>query len=106
LDHFFCKNGPNDLFRGLFSSLDIGTYFPPTYGPLGTFLGPFGGAQTPQNSIKNNFLVVLDNFFYYNGPDDLVRGLFSNLDIGILKYEAGQKHNGFLRASFLKLILG
>jgi hypothetical protein len=27
-------------------------------------------------------------------------------DGAVLKYEAGRKHNGFLRASFLKLILG
>jgi hypothetical protein len=44
-------------------------------------LGPFGGAQMPQNSIKNYFL-FLDYFSYKNGPIDLVRGLFSSLDIG------------------------
>jgi hypothetical protein len=37
----------------------------------------------PQNSIKNYFLVVLDYFSYKNGLNDLVRGLFSSLDIGI-----------------------
>jgi hypothetical protein len=36
----------------------------------------------PQNSIKNCFLVVSDYCFYKNWPLDLVRGLFSNLDIG------------------------
>jgi hypothetical protein len=45
-------------------------------------MGSFLGAQMPQNSIKNNFLVVLDYLFYKNGPMDLVRGLFSNLNIG------------------------
>jgi hypothetical protein len=39
------KNGPNDMVRGLFLSLNIGTYILPTCGPLCTFLGPFGGAQ-------------------------------------------------------------
>jgi hypothetical protein len=42
------------LVRGLFSSLDVQTYIPPTSGPLITFLGPFGGAQMPQNSPKKN----------------------------------------------------
>jgi hypothetical protein len=37
----------------------------------------------PQNNIKlNYFLVVLDYFSNKNGPNDLVRGLFSSLDIG------------------------
>jgi hypothetical protein len=40
------------LVRGLFSSLDIGTHILSTCRSLGTFLGPFGGAQKPQNSIK------------------------------------------------------
>jgi hypothetical protein len=52
LDHFFLKNGPNGMVRGLFLSLDIGTYILPTCGPMCTFLAPFGGAQMPQNSIK------------------------------------------------------
>jgi hypothetical protein len=82
LDYFSYKNGPIDLVRGLFSSLDIGLCIPPSWGPLKTFLGPFGGAQMPQNSIKNSFLVVLDYFFYKNRPIDLVRGLFSSRDIG------------------------
>jgi hypothetical protein len=48
-----------------------------------TFLGPIGGAQMPQNSIKKHyFLVVLYYFSYKNGPNDLVRRLFSKLDIG------------------------
>jgi hypothetical protein len=79
-DHFL-KNGLDDMVRGLFSSLNIGTYILPTCKPLSTFLGPFGGAQMPQNSIKIIFIVVFDNFFYMNGPIDLVRGLFSSLDI-------------------------
>jgi hypothetical protein len=41
------------LKLGLFiSSLDIGPYIQPTCGPLYTFLGPFWGAQMPQNSIR------------------------------------------------------
>jgi hypothetical protein len=44
-DYFSYKNGPNDLVRGLFSSLDIGTNNLPTCRPLCTFLDPFGGAQ-------------------------------------------------------------
>jgi hypothetical protein len=79
LDYFFYKNGSNDLVRGLFSSLDIGTYILSICGPLYTFLGPFGGSpNSPEQHIKNYFLVVLDYFFYKNGPDDLVRGLFSS----------------------------
>jgi hypothetical protein len=80
-DFFSYNNRPIDLFRGLFSSLDIMTYIQPTCGPLSTFLGPFGGAQMLQNSIKNYFLVVSDYFFYQNGPIDLDRGLSSCLDI-------------------------
>jgi hypothetical protein len=55
LDYFTYNNGPKDLVRGLFSSLDTGTYIPPTCRPLCTFLGPFGGAQMPQNSIEKSF---------------------------------------------------
>jgi hypothetical protein len=36
----------------------------------------------PQNSIRNYFLVVSDYFSYNIGPIDLVRGSFSNLEIG------------------------
>jgi hypothetical protein len=81
LDYFSYKNGPIDLARGLFSSLDIGTTNLPTGRPLCTFIGPFGGAQMPQNSMRNYFLVVSDFFSYKNGPIDLVRGLISSLDI-------------------------
>jgi len=76
LDYFFYKNGSDDLVRGLFSSLDIGTYILSTFGPLCTFLGPFEGAQMPQNAYKNYFLIVLDYFSYKNGLNDLVRNLF------------------------------
>jgi hypothetical protein len=59
-------NGSNNLARELFLSLDIGPYLLPTWGPLGTFLGLFGGAQIAHNekeySIKTCFLVVLDHF--------------------------------------------
>jgi hypothetical protein len=55
LDHFFYKNGPIYSVRGLFLSLNIRTYIPPTFGLLGTFLGAFGGAQMPQNSTRNLF---------------------------------------------------
>jgi hypothetical protein len=49
--------------------------------PSSTYLGPFGGAQMPQNSIKCYFLVVSDYFSYKNRPIDLVRDLFLSLDI-------------------------
>jgi hypothetical protein len=52
MDYFSYKNGPIDLVRGLFSSLDIGTYIPPTCRPLSTFMGSFGGAQMPLNSLN------------------------------------------------------
>jgi hypothetical protein len=52
LEYFSFKNGLNDLVRGLFSSLDIGTYILLSCGPLSTILGPFGAAQMPQNSIE------------------------------------------------------
>jgi hypothetical protein len=35
----------------------------------------------PQNSIKNYFRVISDYFSYKNGPNDLVWGLFSSLDV-------------------------
>jgi hypothetical protein len=82
LYYFSYMNGSNDLVRGLFSSLDIGTYIPPACGPLSTSWGLFRGAQMPQNRKKNYFMVVLDYFSYTYGPNDLFRGLFSNLDIG------------------------
>jgi hypothetical protein len=81
-DYFSYKNGPIDFVRSLFLNLDIGIYIPPTCGPLSTFLGPIGGAQMPQNSINTHFLAVLDHFSYKNGPIDLVRCPFSNLDTG------------------------
>jgi hypothetical protein len=52
---FSYKNWPNDLVRGLFSSLDVSTYIPPTCGPLCTFLGLLGGGQMPQSGIENLF---------------------------------------------------
>jgi hypothetical protein len=78
-DHFFLKNGLIDMVRGLFSSLNIGTYILSTCGPMFTFLGPFGGTQMPQNSIKKHFRVVSYYISYKNGPNDLVTGLFSSL---------------------------
>jgi hypothetical protein len=51
-DYFFLKEGLNDMVRGLFSSLNIGTYILPTCGPLCTFLGQFGGAKMPPECIK------------------------------------------------------
>jgi hypothetical protein len=67
-DHFFYKNGLIYLVRGLFSSLNIGTYILPTCGLLSTVLGPFGGVQ------KTNFLVGPDHLFFKNGLNDMVRG--------------------------------
>jgi hypothetical protein len=81
-DDFFLKNGFIDMVRGLCSSLNIGTYILPTCGPLCYFLGLFGGAQIPQNSIKNYFRVIWYYFYYKKEPNDLVRGLFSCLDVG------------------------
>jgi hypothetical protein len=70
------------MVRGLFSSLNIWTYILPTCGPLCILLGPFGGSQMPQNSIKKtDFWVVSYYFSYKNRPNDLVRGLFSSLDV-------------------------
>jgi hypothetical protein len=54
-DYFSYKNGPLDLVMGLFLNLDIGTYIPPTCESMYTFLGPFRGAQMPQNRIKRLF---------------------------------------------------
>jgi hypothetical protein len=82
-DYFPYKNGPINSVRGLFLSLDIGTYILPTAGLLSTFLGPFGGARMAQNSTKKAyFLVAPDDFFLKNGLIDMVRGLFSSLNIG------------------------
>jgi hypothetical protein len=50
LDYFSYKNGPIDLVRGLFSSQDIGPCIPPTWGPLITFLGPFGVPKCPKTA--------------------------------------------------------
>jgi hypothetical protein len=56
LDHFFLMNVPDDMVRGLFSSLNIGTYILPTCGPLCTFSGPFGGAEMSKDSIKKTII--------------------------------------------------
>jgi hypothetical protein len=77
-DYFSYKNGPVDLVRGLFSSLNIGKTSLPTCRPLSFFFGPFWGAQMPQNSINTHFMAVLDHFSYKNGPIDLVRGPYSS----------------------------
>jgi hypothetical protein len=56
LDYFSYKNGPNDLVRGLFSRLDIGTYILSTCGPSSTFLGSFGGSlNAPKQHKKSIF---------------------------------------------------
>jgi hypothetical protein len=57
LDYLSYKNGPNDLIRGSFSSLDVRTYIPLACGPLSTFLGPFEGAQMPRNRKKDIVLL-------------------------------------------------
>jgi hypothetical protein len=44
-DYFFLKNGLNILVRGLFLGLAIWQNVWPNYRPLGTFKGPFRGAQ-------------------------------------------------------------
>jgi hypothetical protein len=76
LDDFFLKNRLIDIVRGLFSSLNIGTYLLLTYLLLFNFLGPFGGTQMPQNSIKKHFLIVPDYFSCKKEPNDFVRGPF------------------------------
>jgi hypothetical protein len=53
-DNFSYKNGPNNLVRGLFFSLDIGPYLLPNCGHLGTFFGPFGGAQMALKGKKQH----------------------------------------------------
>jgi hypothetical protein len=55
LAYFFNKNGPNDLVRGLFSSLVVGRDISPICRLSGTSMDPFGDAQMPQNSIKKLF---------------------------------------------------
>jgi hypothetical protein len=40
LDHFSLKDGPYDLVKDLFLSLDIGPYILPSYRPLGAFCEP------------------------------------------------------------------
>jgi hypothetical protein len=82
LDYFSYTNGPDDLFRGLFSNLDIKTYILQTCGPSCTFLGPFGGALMPQSNIKWVFLIVPDYFSHKNRPIYLVRGPFWSLNFG------------------------
>jgi hypothetical protein len=74
-DYFSYKN---DLVRGLFTSLDIGTNNLPTFRPLCTFFGLFGGAETPPNIINTHFLGVFDHFSYNNRPIDFDRGPFSS----------------------------
>jgi hypothetical protein len=60
---FLLYEWSNGFGWGLFSFLDIGPYIPPTCGPFGTSLGPFGGAPMAKKQHKNYFLVVLDHFF-------------------------------------------
>jgi hypothetical protein len=55
------------LFMGLFLGLDIGPYILPTWGPLWTIFGQFGGAQRAPTSTKKQpkkprFPVVSDQF--------------------------------------------
>jgi hypothetical protein len=82
LDYFSYNNGPYDSVRGLFSSFDIGTYILTTCRPMSTFLGQLGGAQMSPNSIEKLFSGCFGHLSYKNEPNDLVRGLFSSLDIG------------------------
>jgi hypothetical protein len=73
-DNFSYNNGPIDLVRIFFSSLDIETNNLLICRPLCTLLGCFGGAQMPQKSIKRKYyLVLLDYFSYNNDPINLVR---------------------------------
>jgi hypothetical protein len=78
---FSYTNGPIDLVRGLFSSLDIGTHLPHLRICVYFFGSIWGCPDTPNRIKKNFFLVVFDHFSYMNDPIDFFRGLFSNLDI-------------------------
>jgi hypothetical protein len=49
---------------------------------FGSIWGYPNASKMPQKCIKSYFLVVLDYFFYENGPIDLIKGLFSSFDIG------------------------
>jgi hypothetical protein len=51
-DYFSHKQEPNDFVRGPFWSSYLGPYIRPTWGPLCTFLGPFGGSLMPKNLHK------------------------------------------------------
>jgi hypothetical protein len=62
-EYFFLNNGIIDMVRGIFSSLNIGTYILSTCGPVCTFSGPFGVSQMPQNSMKNYFSGCFIQFF-------------------------------------------
>jgi hypothetical protein len=55
LDHFSYKNGPIDLVRGFFSSLDIGPYIPPTCGLFKPFWVHMGVPKCPKTASKNYF---------------------------------------------------
>jgi hypothetical protein len=81
MDYFYYKNGPDDLVRRFFSSLDVETYILPICGPLCTLLGSILGCQNAPKQREIFFLVLLDYFSYKNRQVDLVRGLFSSLDI-------------------------
>jgi hypothetical protein len=59
LDHFSYKNGPIDLVRGFFSSLDIGPYIPRTCGLFVPFWVQMGVPKCPKTALKNYFLVGL-----------------------------------------------
>jgi hypothetical protein len=50
LDHFSYKNGPIDLVRDLMSSLDTGTYIPPTSGSVCTFWVHLGVPKCPKTT--------------------------------------------------------
>jgi hypothetical protein len=50
----------------------------------------------PKDSIKNYFRVVLYYFSYKKGPNHLVRGLFSSLDVETYIPPAGRPLSTFL----------
>jgi hypothetical protein len=58
-------NGPDNLVRGIFLSLDIGHMSWPLANPMSTFLGPFKVPKLPQNikkQHKNLFSGCLEQF--------------------------------------------
>jgi hypothetical protein len=98
LDHFSYKNRPIDLVRYPFSNLDTGTYIRPTWGSVCTFLGPFGGAQMPQNRRKKAI------FWLFRTISFTRMGLFIRL--GAYFQASILKHTSYSLAGFFEHLFG